>query len=205
MVVELNIDDGAGSGPSTIEWSSDNATWNEYPDDGLILWNDWNNTHLFVKVTDGANLFVISELEIEIPAEETETNNESEDIENPSSSSGGVSTMLALLVVLAIIGLSVFTVILAIRLRARSEIEDELEGEQEETEVSEIPDVVEEQPTTYHVPDHTHLIGGGEYDQSTGHMAYIDPDGRWWWQQEDGSFYHDPALNASDATQDDLP
>ena len=83
--------------------------------------------------------------------------------------------------------------------------EDELEDESEETVVSESPDAVEEQPTTYHVPDHTHLIGGGEYDQSTGHMAYIDPDGRWWWQQEDGSFYHDPALNASDATQDDLP
>ena len=205
LVVELNIDDGAGSGPSTIEWSSDNTTWNEYPDDGLILWNDWNNTQLFVKVTDGANLFSISELEIEIPAEETETNNESEDLEAPSSSSGGVSTMLALLVVLAIIGLSVFTVILAIRLRARSEIEDELEGEPEEAEVTESPDTIEEQPTTYHVPDHSHLIGGGEYDQSTGHMAYIDPDGRWWWQQEDGSFYHDPALNASDATQDDLP
>ena len=205
LVVELNVDDGAGSGPSTIEWSSDNATWNEYPDDGLILWNDWNNTHLFVKVTDGANLFAISELEIEIPVEETETTDESENVDDPSSSSGGVGKMLALLVVLAIIGLSVFTVILAIRLRERSEIGDDVEDESEEPVVSESPDAVEEQPTTYHVPDHSHLIGGGQYDQSTGHTAYIDPDGRWWWQQEDGSFYHDPALNASDATQDDLP
>ena len=48
-------------------------------------------------------------------------------------------------------------------------------------------------------------MGGGVYDQSTGFTAYIDPEGRWWWEQEDGSFYHDPALNANDATQDDLP
>jgi len=43
------------------------------------------------------------------------------------------------------------------------------------------------------------------YDQSTGHTAYIDPQGRWWWQQEDGSFFHDPTFNANDATQDGLP
>jgi len=203
----LNIDDGGGSGPSTIDWSNDNATWNEYPDDGLILWNDWNNTQLFVRVTDGANLFTISELQIEVPIEETEPFDESGDEEAPSSSSsgGGVSTMLALLVVLAIIGLSIFTVILAIRLRARSEIDDEIEDENEDSVASEPIVEAEVESTTHHVPDHSHLMGGGVYDQSTGHTAYIDPEGRWWWQQEDGSFYHDPALNASDATLDDLP
>ena len=110
--------------------------------------------------------------------------------------------MLAILVVLAIIALSIFTVILALRLKARREHEDELE---EEDEDSESPTQIEETSETYHVPDHTHLIGGGVYDQSTGFTAYIDPEGRWWWEQEDGSFYHDPALNANDATQDDLP
>ena len=206
LVVELNIDDGGGSGPSTIVWSNDNFTWNEYPDDGLILWEDWNNTKLYVKVTDGANLFAISQLEIEVPIEETELPEESGDEEAPSSSSGGgVNTMLALLVVLAIIGLSIFTVILAIRLRARSEIEEEAEEETDESAAPHSEVVTEEQPTTHHVPDHNHLMGGGQYDQSTGHTAYIDPEGRWWWQQPDGSFYHDPALNASDATQDDLP
>ena len=113
--------------------------------------------------------------------------------------------MLALLVVLAIIGLSIFTAILAIRLRARSEIEDEVVDENEDSVASEPIVEAEVEPTTHHVPDHNHLMGGGVYDQSTGHTAYIDPEGRWWWQQEDGSFYHDPALNASDATLDDLP
>ena len=159
-----------------------------------------------VKVTDGANLFAISQLEIEVPIEETELPEESGDEEAPSSSSGGgVNTMLALLVVLAIIGLSIFTVILAIRLRARSEIEEEADEETDESAAPLSEVVSEEQPTTHHVPDHNHLMGGGQYDQSTGHTAYIDPEGRWWWQQPDGSFYHDPALNASDATQDGLP
>ena len=78
--------------------------------------------------------------------------------------------------------------------------------EDEEDEGEEQPPASDvEYSETHHVPDHTHLIGGGTYAQSTGHTAYIAPQGRWWWQQEDGSFYHDPALNATDATQDVLP
>ena len=203
LVVELSIDDGEGSGPAAIEWSTDNSTWFDYPEEGLILWEDWNNTHLYVRVTDGANLMTISELEIQIPLEESELVDDSgHEEESTSKSSGGVNSMLAILVVLAIIALSIFTVILALRLKARREHEDELE---EEDEDSESPTQIEETSETYHVPDHTHLIGGGVYDQSTGFTAYIDPEGRWWWEQEDGSFYHDPALNANDATQDDLP
>ncbi len=207
LVVALSIDDGDGSGPSLIEWSADNSTWSGYPEDGLILWDDWNNTHLYIRVTDGANLVAISELEIDIPAEETESVDDAgNDEESTPQSGGGVSSMLAILVVLAIIALSVFTVILALKLKARRELEEELEDELEEgDEEPESPEQIEETPETYHVPDHTHLIGGGVYDQSTGFTAYIDPEGRWWWEQEDGSFYHDPALNANDATQDDLP
>tara|TARA_B110000438_G_scaffold302657_1_gene361057 strand:+ start:383 stop:4798 length:4416 start_codon:yes stop_codon:yes gene_type:complete len=207
LVVELSIDDGEGSGPSIIEWSADNSTWSDYPEDSLILWDDWNNTHLYIRVTDGANLVTISELEIDIPAEETESVDDSgNDEESTPQSSGGVSSVLAIMVVLAIIALSVFTVILALKLKARREFEEELEDElEEDDEESESPEQIEETPETYHVPDHTHLIGGGVYDQSTGFTAYIDPQGRWWWEQEDGSFYHDPELNANDATQGDLP
>ena len=207
LVAYLSIDDGDGSGPSIIEWSADNLTWSDYPVDGLILWDDWNNTHLYVRVTDGANLVTISELEIDIPPEETESVDDSGNEEESSSQSngGGVSTMLAFLVVLAIIALTIFTVILALRLKARGELEDELEEDGDDSQASESPESTEEPPETHHVPDHTHLVGGGVYDQSTGFTAYIDPEGRWWWEQEDGSFYHDPALNANDATQDDLP
>ena len=210
LVVNLNIDDGEGSGPSAIEWSSDNFSWVSYPDGGLILWDDWNNTNLYIRITDGAELYTISSLEIDIPAEEIETADESGNERGSSpSSGGGISTLLAFLVVVAIIVLSVLAAILAIRLRAVSEIEEEEEEDESiensgEPTSSEIKDSAQEQLETYHVPDHTHLIGGGEYNQSTGHMAYVDPEGRWWWQQEDGSFYHDPALNATDATQDGL-
>ncbi|MEE2747025.1 MAG: CARDB domain-containing protein [Candidatus Thermoplasmatota archaeon] len=205
LVVELNIDDGDGSGPSIIQWSADNSTWNDFPADGLILWDDWNNTNLFVQVTDGAGLITLSELAIEIPPEDiTPIDNSDNQEESTTESNGGVNSMLAIIVVLAIIVLSVFTVILAIKLKARQELESELE-EDEGEDVTHSPVDGGDESETNHVPDHTHLIGGGVYDQSTGHTAYIDPDGRWWWQQEDGSFYHDPALNASDATQDDLP
>ena len=186
-----------------IEWSADNSTWSYYPKDDLILWGDWNNTHLYIRVTDGANLVIISELEIEIPPEETESVDDlgNEDQSTPQSG-GGVSSILAILVVLVIIALSSYTAIIARKLKARRELEEE----PEEDEVgSESPEHIEETAETYHVPDHTHLIGGGVYDQSTGFTAYIDPEGRWWWEQEDGSFYHDPALNANDATQDVLP
>ena len=211
LIAYLSIDDGDGSGPSMIEWSADNSTWSDYPVDGLILWDDWNNTHLYVRVTDGANLVTISELEIDIPPEETESVDDSGNEEESTSQSngGGVSTMLAFLVILAIIALSVFTVILALRLKARGELEDELEedddDDDDDSRASEHSESTEEPPEAHHVPDHSHLMGGGVYDQSTGFTAYIDLEGRWWWEQEDGSFYHDPALNANDATQDDLP
>ncbi len=38
LVVELTIDDGAGSGPSSIEWSYDNLTWNTFREDGWFWW-----------------------------------------------------------------------------------------------------------------------------------------------------------------------
>ena len=206
LVVELSIDDGEGSGPSIIEWSNDNLTWNTYREDGLILWDDWNNTDLFIRVTDGANLATISVLNIDIPLNQSAGIEESENEENLSSSeSGGISTLLAFIVALAIIVLSVFTVMLAIRLRTRTELDEESEEEAEGATESEPVEVATVQTETYHVPDFTHLVGGGVYDQSTGHTAYIDPEGRWWWQQEDGSFFHDPSLNANDATQDGLP
>ncbi|MCH2636888.1 MAG: hypothetical protein MKZ56_00745 [Candidatus Thalassarchaeum sp.] len=207
LVVDLSIDDGDGSGPSFIQWSTDNSTWNDYPEDGLILWDDWNNTNFYVQVTDGAGLMTHSELAIEIPPEDTPPiENSSDQEESSAESSGGVSTMLAIIVVLAIIALSVFTVILALKLKARRELGVEFEEDEEDEGEEQPPSSdVEEDSETHHVPDHTHLIGGGTYDQSTGHTAYIDPKGRWWWQQEDGSFYHDPALNATDATQDVLP
>ncbi len=204
LVVELMVDDGLGSGPSVIEWSNDNSTWYSLREDGLILWNDWNNTELFVRVTDGANLHTIGYLSIDVPLDEVDIT--PPDNENSvSQEGGGVSTFLAFVVAIAIVVLSVFTVMLAIRLRAQGQEDEESEDAPAESNPSESDGVEISQVQTLHVPDYNHLDGGGVYDQSTGNTAYIDPQGRWWWQQEDGSFFHDPTFNASDATQDDLP
>ncbi|MBK39128.1 MAG: hypothetical protein CMB50_02750 [Euryarchaeota archaeon] len=205
LVVELMIDDGLGSGPSSIEWSSDNLTWSTLREDGLILWVDWNNTELFVRVTDGANLQSVLSLEIEVPSDEPEDIDSSDNENSVSQGGGGVNTLLAFIVAIAIVILSVFTVMLAIRLRARGIDEEETEEISEEPNDSESVEIIPIETETIHVPDYNHLEGGGVYDQSTGHTAYIDPQGRWWWQQEDGSFFHDPTFNANDATQDGLP
>ena len=110
LVVELMIDDGLGSGPSSIEWSSDNLTWSTLREDGLILWVDWNNTQLFVRVTDGANLQSVLSLEIEVPPDEPVDVDSSENENSVSKGGGGVNTLLAFIVAIAIVILSVFTV-----------------------------------------------------------------------------------------------
>ena len=203
LVVGLTIDDGLGSGPSSIEWSYDNLTWNAFREDGVILWWDWNNSELFVRVTDGVNLQTILQIQIDAPPDESE-NIETSDNENTGAKGKGVvSTLLTLFFAMAIIALSIFTVILAIRLRARSLTDEDMEEDSEDdSNDSELVDTTQHQSEVLHVPDYNHLVGGGVYDQSTGHMAYIDPDGRWWGRQEDGSFFHDSALNANDDTSD---
>ena len=205
LVVELTIDDGLGSGPSNIEWSVDNLTWNTLNEDGLILWWDWNNTELFVRVKDGVNLQTVLQIQIEAPPDDSE-NIETLDNENSESKgSGVVNTLLGLIFALAIVALSIFTVMLAIRLRIQGLTDEDVEEDSEvETNDSELIHPTQHQAETLHVPDYNHLISGGVYDQSTGHMVYIDPEGRWWWQQEDGSFFHDPAIDVNDIPPDDL-
>ena len=205
LVVELTIDDGLGSGPSNIEWSVDNLTWNTLNEDGLILWWDWNNTELFVRVKDGVNLQTVLQIQIEAPPDDSE-NIETLDNENSESKgSGVVNTLLGLIFALAIVALSIFSVMLAIRLRRQGLTDEDVEEDSEvETNDSELIHPTQHRHETLHVPDYNHLISGGVYDQSTGHMVYIDPEGRWWWQQEDGSFFHDPAINVNDTTPDDL-
>jgi len=181
------------------------VTWNTHREDGLILWWDWNNTELFVRVTDGANLQTVLKFQIEAPPDELE-NIETLDNENSGSKgSGGINTLLGLIFALAIVALSIFTVMFVIRLRAQGLTgEDTEENSEDEPNESELSHTTQHQAETLHVPDYNHLISGGVYDQSTGHTAYIDPEGRWWWQQEDGSFFHDPSFNVNDTTPDGL-
>lgn len=213
LVLNLTIDDGAGSGPSSIEWSTDNASWAVYPEDGIITWTNWSVLDFHLRVTDGAGITVHQNLTIvPPPAEEHTADGPSND--NPAKDSGGsLSIVLAIPVIFAIIIFIVATALLILRVRSVSNSEGEEEDESESEQVVTEDEVVEEivegaaaetEPTALHVADHTLLPQGGTYDQSSGYTAYNDLDGRQWWQQADGSFYHDPEVNTNDATQDDL-
>ena len=152
-------------------------------------------------MTDGANLQTVLQFQIDAPPDESE-NIETLDNENPESKGKGwVNTLQGLILALAIVSLLIFTVMLAIRLRAQGLTDEDVEEDSEdELNDSELAHTTQHQAETLHVPDYNHLVSGGVYDQSTGHTAYIDPEGRWWWQQEDGSFFHDPAFSVNDTT-----
>ncbi len=205
LVVKLTIDDGLGSGPTNIEWSDDNLTWNILSQDGVILWWDWNNTELFIQVTDGADLHTVLQFQIEPPLDSVEN---TETLDNENSQSEGnwvVNTLGGLIVALAILALSIFTVVLAIRLRKQNLTDERIEEDSiDDADYSESTSTNQEQAETLHVPSYNHLTSGGVYDQSTGHTVYVDPEGRWWWQQEDGSFLHNPASSTDDTTLDGL-
>ncbi|MEC9174164.1 MAG: fibronectin type III domain-containing protein, partial [Candidatus Thermoplasmatota archaeon] len=127
LVVKLTIDDGLGSGPTNIEWSDDNLTWNILSQDGVILWWDWNNTELFIQVTDGADLQTVLQFQIEPPLDSVEN---TETLDNENSQSEGswvVNTLGGLIVALAILALSIFTVVLAIRLRKQNLTDEHIE------------------------------------------------------------------------------
>jgi len=206
LVVNLTIDDGSGSGPSVVEWSSDNQSWSEFPDDGFILWPDWTVLDFHVLVTDGAGNTVHEHLAITVPeaAEGTDSTTTEGDLQTKGS--GVISTVMAVIVILAIITLSIIIVWVSRRARSVSDSEDD----EEESDYSDDDEGVEEiasvtMEAAMHVADYTHLPGGGTYDESTGQTVYIDPEGRWWWQQPDDSFFHDPGISAIDAKPDDLP
>jgi hypothetical protein len=206
LVVNLTIDDGPGSGPSAVEWSTDNQSWSDFPDDGILLWADWTVLDLHVLVTDGAGNTVHEHLAITAPQTAEGTDGTITEGDLQSKGSGGISTIMAVIVILAIITLSIIIVLVSRRARSVSDSEDD----EEESDCRDVDEGVEETASTtveaaMHVADYTHLPGGGTYDKSTGQTAYVDPEGRWWWQQPDDSFFHDPGINAIDAKPDDLP
>ena len=96
-------------------------------------WVDWNNTELFVRVTDGANLQSVLSFAIEVPPDEPVDVDSSDNENSVSKGSGGVNTLLAFIVAIAIVILTVFTAMLAIRLRARDINEEETEYASEDS------------------------------------------------------------------------
>ena len=151
------------------------------------------------------HLHTVLQFQIEAPLDAVEN---TETLDNENSQSKGswvVNTLGGLIFALAIVALSIFAVMLAIRLRRQNLTDEHIEEDSvDDADYSELTYTNQEQAETLHVPSYNHLSSGGVYDQSTGQTVYVDPEGRWWWQQEDGSFLHNPASNTDDTTQDGL-
>ena len=203
LEVSLQLNDGEGSGISTIEWSWDNMSWQEYPDSGAIIWSNWSDVDLYVRVTDNVGLQTISNLTIEPPVNPN-TPVVDDNTSNTSVNSGGASTGgVAMIVLLALLlaGLAAIGLYLMFKSNVPGE-DDEFENEEhddqnvtenemddsEKSPTTETLDEIEQAPILTHVVNHEQLPSGGTYDTSTGVTWYLLPDGSRWWMQEDGSF-----------------
>ena len=206
LEVSLQLNDGEGSGISTIEWSWDNMSWQEYPDSGAIIWSNWSDVDLYVRVTDNVGLQTISNLTIEPPVNPN-TPVVDDNTSNTSVNSGGANTGgVAMIVLLALLlaGLAAIGLYLMFKSNVPGE-DDEFENEEhddqnvtenemddsEKSPTTETLDEIEQAPILTHVVNHEQLPSGGTYDTSTGVTWYLLPDGSRWWMQEDGSFLLD--------------
>jgi subtilase family serine protease len=189
--VGVVVDDGEGSGIGSIQWSFDNHTWIDFPPSGAIIWSDWDDLDLYVRVTDGTGSNTTAHLDIVPPSppQIDDGPSDSSPDESVSGTSVGEVTMWVLFVLL-LAGVAAAGIFLAFRGRGYEEDDDE----HDEGEAPEPPPAVAVEPTVVHaaqlqhVADHTWLPSGGAYDQSTGTTVYVAPDGGRWWQQPDGSF-----------------
>ena len=188
--VGVVVDDGEGSGIGSIQWSFDNHTWIDFPPSGAIIWSDWDDLDLYVRVTDGTGSNTTAHLDIVAPSPP-----QSDDVPSDSSPDGSVSgtsvgeVTMWVLIVLLLAGVAAAGIFLAFRGRGYDD-----DDEHDEGEAPAPPPPVAVAPTVVHavqlqhVADHTWLPSGGAYDQSTGETVYVAPDGSRWWQQPDGSF-----------------
>jgi subtilase family serine protease len=244
LIIEVIVDDGEGSGPTLIEWSSDNSTWSELAENGVMNWTSWDDLDLFIRVTDGAENKVTTNLTIIPPPAET-TAEDGTQKANTEGAAGRVSPWLALPIILVISVAAVLAVLLRRRIHELAVANDaefdsepsvgidstinynpNIEGEaaidfgginqtsemvamdagmavvpalQYDSVTGSVPQIVPlltpetpitpvQLPSSGRVPDHTMLPSGGEYDTSSGSVAYVTADGVYWWQQVDGSF-----------------
>jgi hypothetical protein len=204
LEVSLQLNDGEGSGISVIEWSWDNLSWQEYPDNGAIIWSNWSDVDLYVKVTDNVGLETISNLTINPPANPNapDDNTSNAAVNSGGANIGGVAMIVLFAMLLA--GLAAIGLYLMFKANMPGE-DDEFENEEDgdqasletSTENSENPPdsetlkQVEQTPALTYVANHEQLPSGGTYDTSTGVTWYFLHDGSRWWMQEDGSFLLD--------------
>ena len=204
LEVSLQLNDGGGSGISVIEWSWDNLSWQEYPDNGAIIWSNWSDVDLYVKVTDNVGLETISNLTINPPLNPTppDDNTSNATVNSGGANTGGVAMIVLFSMLLA--GLAAIGLYLMFKSNMPGE-DDEFENEDDEVQTTaeiapddsekppptEILDQEVQAPALTYVANHEQLPSGGTYDTSTGVTWYFLEDGSRWWMQEDGSFHLD--------------
>lgn len=204
LEVSLQLNDGEGSGISIIEWSWDNASWQTYPSNGAIIWSNWSDVDLYVRVTDNVGLHSISNLTINPPPNPNspDDNTSSTSVNSGGASNGGVAIIVLIAMLLA--SLAAIGLYLMFKVNVPGE-DDELENEEEDEQKTlettldspenpPTPENLEQNelhPVLTHVVNHEQLPSGGTYDTTTGVTWYFLPDGSRWWMQEDGSFLLD--------------
>ena len=198
--VGVVVDDGEGSGIGSIEWAFDNHTWMEFPQSGAIIWSDWDDLDLYVRVTDGAGANTTVHLNITAP----EPPDSGDSVVDTSTGGGQESgsyvgqVTLWVLIALLLAGIAAAGIYLAFRGRSyEDEDADEVEEEADEGPVADItpvaaaPHEIEPAQPMQHVADHHGLPWGGAYEQEGHQAVYVATDGGRWRQQPDGSFILD--------------
>ena len=184
LEIGIEVNDGSGSGVEEILWSWDNQTWMDMPANGAIIWSNWSDTDLYVKVVDKVGMENIQNLTIAAPPNPNQPT-EDEGSEE-SRGSGGASTQgIAAIILIALLlgGLAAAGLYLVFRGRSIEEEEDEFETDEEPVVEVHEPLIVTR------VESHEDLPTGGTYDQSTGVTWYFALDGGKWWLEPDGSFH----------------
>ncbi|MBS71595.1 MAG: hypothetical protein CMO20_01395 [Thermoplasmata archaeon] len=184
--VGLQLSDGEGSGISSIEWSWDNNTWQDMPAGNAIIWSNWSDLDLYVKVTDNVGSVTYENLTIDPPANPNLPTEE--EMVNEQTNAGGASSMaVASIILISLLVAAMLAGGIYLIFKLNSDGEDDEDEEDEQNSSSELIENDEVQEIT-HLPNHEGLPAGGEYDTSTGVTWYILPDGNKWWMQDDGSF-----------------
>jgi len=219
--VAMDFNDGQGSGIANVKWSWDNETWSMMPPGGAIIWSNWSDTDFYLKATDNVGLTTVMNFTIDPPLNPNAQpsggeGNEAEGTGGPTTQGVAATVLISLLLA----GLAAAGIYLAFRGRTLNEEDEDFEEDEdtrenklvgteviegtespqepispplEGTETLTSPDLEGTDSTAepIRVDDHEGLPPGGTYDQSTGVIWYLAPDGSRWWQDDDGSFAHD--------------
>ena len=106
LFLDIQINDGEGSGLHLIEWTMDNITWFEAKENGVFTLPDWSIENLKIRVIDGAGLETITIVIITPP--EIVDIDQIESIEVEGESSNLLPKILLFVMAIVNIGLAMF-------------------------------------------------------------------------------------------------